>query len=356
MRHLRQCRSEDVFSQMLSGRACIPAKDGSPADAFDFGSSDDDYSDPSPCSSPVRDVALRSSGAPPHVDFAEVPSRGDPRCATLYIDIIADLLQREEPAHLPERGAAARLYGSSFAAVRFSVGEWLFSVGAAYPATTEALFQAFSLFDRFLAKRTVPQSSLPLYGACCLWICLKIELHAEGTLEPLLALCRDKFTRGDFVAAEREILCSVDYDIVTVTPYFFVQRFLEHVGADAAVTLVAKFLCESALLFDDFGSVRPSLVALCAAAAACAICGCSERAQRLSAAAERFAVSDVRRCVCALLGAGQRSAARVHGPVMHKFVRVRTGDGRSAADLIRAADFGPKREAEVAALLEICNV
>ena len=152
---------------------------------------------------------------------------------------------------------------------------------------------------------------------------MKIELHAEGTLEPLLSFCHNKFTRNNFINAELEILSSVDYDINTVTSYFFVQRFIEQVEANKKMTLISKFLCESTLLYIDFSYFRPSLIGFCCVTVSCLIFQCPERIMKLKGFANNFSWNEVKRCFVKLINAGRKCSSNPKNAVFHKFTHLK---------------------------------
>jgi hypothetical protein len=183
-------------------------------------------------------------------------------------------------------------------------------------------------------------------ACCCLWISVKVELHVEDSLEPLLSYCHGKFTRSDFVKAESEILSAVDYQVHPVTSHFFLKRFLS--AGDERVTLIASYLCECGLLFVEISCFRPSIIAFCSVAAACVLCGC---AAPLDGLTQNFEWNDVGRCMALILRAGRSVAAREqHCPFRKYSPCPLEGVAGAGGSLIKGVEFGSDLVRSLAAL------
>jgi hypothetical protein len=265
---------------------------------------------------------------------------------------MTQVLQEEEPLHLIAHGSIELLHGSKITHLRFLLGEWLCSLSIVYPSTSETLFQAASLLDRYLAKRYVPFSKLQLMACCCLWVSVKVELHTDESLEPLISYCHNKFTRSDFIKAEGDILNAVDYEIHSATALFFLKRFIAAVTADERVTLIASFLCESTLLFIGLSSFRPSLIAFCAIAASMITFNISQSLHDLTTFSSRLKRDDVLRCFGLVISAGRSTAARdQHIPFQKDAARSIDGVHGAGAALIKSVGFEADLVRRMGALL-----
>lgn len=339
MHHLRQCRSENIFSQTFGNSE--NEKDESVPLGGQFASAGvSDYSDCSVDSSDSDeyDFDFDEFDVQP---FFEVPTRPDPQDSPCYADVTVQIMHNEEPDYWIQPGSIERMNGSKIRELRLLLGEWLFRLSWTYPTTTEALFQCVSMFDRLLGRRSIPFNKLQLMCCCCLWISVKVEMHAEECLTPLFQYCHNKFTRADFLRAEGEILSAIDYKINTVSACYFLKRFLEAVNADERVNLIASFLCECSLLFVELSCYKRSLVAYCATAAACLLFGCGEKMSALSCFLRNFAREDVQKCMAVMLHAGKTIAGKKkHGPFRKYASKTVAGVSRGGAALIESVDFG----------------
>jgi hypothetical protein len=231
------------------------------------------------------------------------------------------------------------------------LADWLFNVSYVYPTSTETVFQAISLLDRYLANRATPYSQLQLIASSCLWISAKVDLHVEDSLDPLFHCCHGKYVKGDFVRSEAEILCAIDYEIHPVTSYFFLRRFLDIVRPDARVELLALFICESTIFLVDLSGYRPSQIAFCAIASACVQFGIGEQLFALADFAAPFKSDEILSCVGLVLKAARSVARKEQSFLMRKFAaRSLEGTGQSGADLIRSVEFGTDLVRALAAL------
>ncbi|OHT06406.1 Cyclin, N-terminal domain containing protein [Tritrichomonas foetus] len=355
MRHLRQCRSEDIFTgnDISEGKCSNGAQDDS---SRSFGDSrpnlfnesthhiddDSDYSDPFIDSS--DDDEEEEEIEFPHIEVNpnfEVQSRGDPHDASLYVDVIAQILHNEEPEYVVEPGSIEKTQGNKIREHRMMLGDWLFNLSFFYPSTTEALFQCISLFDRYLSNVNVPFEQLQLICSCCMWISAKVELHSEDSLEPLRKCIHEKFSRQDFIKAEADILMGVNYKIHTVTPHFFLKRFLKAIDANEKIEFLASFLCGSTLLFCEVSCYRPSVVAFCSIAAACLAFGEGEKIRSLGNFGQNFKWEDVARCFTLILHAGKVVAAREKSFIFRKFGKNKIdGVSNGGANLLKSISLG----------------
>jgi hypothetical protein len=168
-----------------------------------------------------------------------------------------------------------------------------------------------------------------------------VDLHVEDSLDPLFRSCHGKYTKGDFVRSEAEILCAIDYEIHPVTSYFFLRRFLDLVRPSAHIELLALFICESTVFLVDLSGYRPSQVAFCAIAAACLQFGVTEELVALADFARGFKRAEVSLCFALVLKAARSVARKEHSFLMRKFAaRAVEGTEQSGAEFIKSVEFG----------------
>ena len=93
------------------------------------------------------------------------------------------------------------------AAMREILGGWLTEVHHEFHLSPKSLFLAVSYLDRLLLSRAaIPRSRFQLYGLTCLWIASKFEDVFTNSIQDLVWICDDAYSRFDFEAAEQEIL------------------------------------------------------------------------------------------------------------------------------------------------------
>ena len=131
-----------------------------------------------------------------------------------------------------------------------------------------------NLLDRYLQKYLVEHPEglnkrhFQLLSLTCLYITIKMECH-QGFLsvDTMIHLSREKFSKSQMVAMEKEIFRALEWKLNPPTAYVFLQHFMlllspEQVDYDTIEA--ARFSMELAVL--DYGSIeqRPSRIALAA--------------------------------------------------------------------------------------------
>lgn len=342
MRHLRQCRSEDIFTQFVDQDVkCLPsvrANEHNYEDQFLCGNDPflaDDSSD--------YDDESDFSFEPVSVDpVFEVESRGDPRYAQVYVNEIEQVLQMEEPEHVIPLGRIERTQGTKIKELRMMLGNWLVNLSFVYPSTTETLYQCVALLDRYLSKSEVNFNNLQLIGCCCMWICAKIEFHTSASLDPLIRCCHDKFTKNDFIKAETQILTAVDYNIHAVTSISFLRRFITILNASDELALLASYICECSILTVESSYFRPSLIAFCSIAAACIAFNCSDSIYVLKEITSNFTWKEVSKCLTILLRTARMIINHDMNGVFRKYSHKKINEEECAgANIIRNTELGP---------------
>jgi hypothetical protein len=93
------------------------------------------------------------------------------------------------------------------AEMRVILVAWLTEVHHEFHLNPKTLFLAISYLDRLLlARPAIPRSMFQLYGLTCLWIASKFEDVYTNSIQDLVWICDDAYTRIDFEMAEQEIL------------------------------------------------------------------------------------------------------------------------------------------------------
>lgn len=258
--------SENTFSNFSlpkCGSAEIIHSLALPVSRKDYSKSDDEYSDPSiilDSDDDEDDDCILSDFDLPD-DFTIPFQKALIRPKETNYDM-AQVLQNEEKAQIIPYGKINEMQGSKFSQYRFLLADWLFHLSFCYPTNTETLFQCFHVLDTYLSKRHVPHAKLQLIGCCCLWICSKVDFHTIETLDPLTKNCHEKYTKAEFRQAEIDILTAVDYKIQNASANYFLKSFLEKIVPNQKLTAIATFYSEVSLMYMNFSSYAPSVIAL----------------------------------------------------------------------------------------------
>lgn len=119
-----------------------------------------------------------------------------------------------------------------------AVVDWITGTCARrFAASTETLALAVNLFDRYSCKMVMNKVDLLPVAACCTWIAAKFEEIYPPELDTFIFWCGGKIERTKMLQFERHIVQTLEFQLVTVYPHQFAERFiaalpLEHYEAD----------------------------------------------------------------------------------------------------------------------------
>lgn len=142
--------------------------------------------------------------------------------------------------------------------MRSTLISWLIQAHALFNFNSQTLFQTVDLIDRFLSKTHVGVSKLQLVGAACLFISAKFEEVRLPNVGDLMYISSNAYTVKEIVDAERHILNTLQYEISTPSPLFFMNQIAK---ADPTDLIVANYLAEVALCNEVFVGIPCSKIA-----------------------------------------------------------------------------------------------
>jgi len=138
-------------------------------------------------------------------------------------------------------------------------------VGEEYKLQHETLHLCVNYIDRFLSHVPVARSKLQLVGVGCLLVASKYEDVSPPTVEDLVYISDNTYSREEILKMEGAVLSRLQFDLSVVTAVAFLPRYTR--GALAAGACVAKlgalcaYLVELTLQDYSFVQHRASMVA-----------------------------------------------------------------------------------------------
>ncbi len=142
-----------------------------------------------------------------------------------------------------------------------TVADWLLEIVTGCKLSTETYFLSLNVFHRFLSRRRVARTRLQLVAAACLFLSAKYEDCFPPLVDDMVYMAKEKFTGPELLAAEREVLNTLDFRITVATPRAFMKRFSYMTRMSASDTLLASFLLEVSARLVEFAWYPPSVVA-----------------------------------------------------------------------------------------------
>ncbi|XP_064294879.1 cyclin-O [Phalacrocorax carbo] len=155
------------------------------------------------------------------------------------------------------------------AEARCKLVSWLIPVYRHFGISFEALCLAVNIIDRFLSTTPIAADCFQLLGVTALLIaCKQVEVHPPS-MEELLTLCCNAFSRHQLRNLECLVLRRLGFELAAPTVSFFLEHFsqlrLEARGADAGEAADARSLAGgmAELSLADYAFVKyaPSLLA-----------------------------------------------------------------------------------------------
>jgi len=108
-------------------------------------------------------------------------------------------------------------------AMRTILVNWMHDICRHFGMSQDTWFLAVNMVDRFLAKKSVSKSRLPLVGTGALFVASKFEDVYGPTSEELSEMTDKVFEAEEILQMECILLNTLEFDLVVETPLTFVR-------------------------------------------------------------------------------------------------------------------------------------
>jgi len=133
----------------------------------------------------------------------------------------------------------------------------------------ETLYLSINLFDRYIQKifsENKISEDLNVIALTCLFIASKYEEIYPPYLKEFLESYKNKYNKEEIFSKENDILSSLDFQILIISPILFLKRFCldEKNGNEEIMKLCfngAQFFLELCIIEPNFCQLKPSLQA-----------------------------------------------------------------------------------------------
>jgi hypothetical protein len=106
------------------------------------------------------------------------------------------------------------------------------------------------MIDRYLSIEDIDPSQGYLLASTALFIASKYEDIIPPTVNQILKLTRNQFSRDQLFEMERGILYNLEFQVLTTSSFRFIERYSKIAKADTVSFFLAQFFLELAL-FDS---------------------------------------------------------------------------------------------------------
>jgi cyclin B len=142
--------------------------------------------------------------------------------------------------------------------------DWLVEVHHKFKLTTETLFLAVNLIDRYLEKVPISRARLQLIGVSAFLIASKYEDIYPPEIRDMVYITDNAFTKQEILQGEIEILKKLEYNITVPSSFRFLERLSRVAGCSEQQHALSRYLQELALV--DYKMMKYSYSNLAAAA------------------------------------------------------------------------------------------
>ena len=151
------------------------------------------------------------------------------------------------------------------ASMRSILVDWLIDIHWRFRLTSETLFIAINLIDRFLMRIQVARSRFQLVGLTSLIIASKYQEIDIPSVQDLVHLTDNAYNVDDFVQMESLILQVLEFNFTFPTSLSFLETFIQEIQTkDLPTQYFTTFLLEMSLIELNMQRFSPSVLALAA--------------------------------------------------------------------------------------------
>ena len=146
---------------------------------------------------------------------------------------------------------------------RAIVIEWLSYINLFFNQSNESLFMSINIMDRYISKKRISLDIYQLVGISSFLIASKYEDIDSPPIDKLIYICKSIYTHNDIVSMEKEILYTLNFDIIFVSPFHFFSYFyiISEIN-NKQLFYLGHLILEICLLNIEIMSYRQSLLAI----------------------------------------------------------------------------------------------
>ena len=126
--------------------------------------------------------------------------------------------------------------------------DWLIDVHLKFKLLPETLFMAVNIIDRYLSQCDISRQKLQLVGVSSMLIACKYEEIYPPEIKEFEYVTDKAYTREEIIDMEGKIICLLKFNLITVSPYKFLERYGKLAGLEEKGMLLARYLLELTLV------------------------------------------------------------------------------------------------------------
>jgi hypothetical protein len=139
--------------------------------------------------------------------------------------------------------------------------DWIIEVHIKFKLEPDTLYLAVNLIDRYLSVQRVERKKLQLVAVAAMLIASKYEEIYAPEVRDFVYITDKTYTKEEILSMEYKILSTLNYDILTVSPYTFLKRYHHITGDSMRSFFLAQYILEYSFLEYKLLSYFPSIKA-----------------------------------------------------------------------------------------------
>ena len=112
----------------------------------------------------------------------------------------------------------------------------------------ETLFLTINIIDRYLTTEKIKRDKLQLLGVASMLIASKYEEIYPPEVRDFVYITQKTYSKEDIIKMEYLVLSKLNFDILTVSPYRFLERYNFICGNNELTFYLAQFILELLLM------------------------------------------------------------------------------------------------------------
>jgi hypothetical protein len=195
------------------------------------------------------------------INFIEKKNQINLQYVSDYANEIIVYLKETEKINLPKPNGLEETQNLINENCRSLVIDWLIDVSLQYKLNDDSLYLAVNILDRYIGEKKIQTKYLQLISCAALLIASKFEEIYPPEIQDFCYIMDNAFSEKDLLKMEYEILKTLNFDLLCVSPLLFLKKFHNISQGNYKCLLLAQFILEISLLEIKALNYLPSILA-----------------------------------------------------------------------------------------------
>ena len=186
----------------------------------------------------------------------------NPQYVTEYSTMIFEDLKKNETINVADYSSLFNCQEEITEAHRKALIEWLYAVYDKFNLLPETLYLTINIIDRYIEKKPIEVKKFQLVGVVAMFIASKYEEIYAPEIRDFVMITNNTLKREDILKMEYLIMRTLNFELYTISPFVFLNRFHFVSGDSKKSTLyLARYVLDICLLDVNFCKYKSSVKA-----------------------------------------------------------------------------------------------